>query len=484
MSRKCLILPKIGKFRSAIFLVTFLLLVRILSLILLQSQELYEQDLNSDKLRTTEGKALVFDEENEIRQNTPHNASAFHGNNILPEKIRPATLDLTPDEIKVTETLWHGKGESVPLHRSCHFPKMSGHLTSRCCIGATSAGSHQQFFGHSNTTCTQDITAYNRVRDLALHELNSSPIDGGNNDKICGPILLECDLCRIIQIVSSLKHKRISIVGDSLQRQLFNGLECELFRRGFNISEWRIDAWKDEPPSPKYSGWKYGVKGQQCFNVTAPDWMPDRETHSPQVEVCNFEHYRPYLHMEQHAKIAKISDIMVIDYGLHFLTDQTEEMVEYESSLNAMLNMFKNASDCHLIYRETSAQHFDREGGDFSYKADSFKSKKCVPHWGNSSLLVGVPARRKVLYNAARSQRYAVLDPYGKPLVSSVSKDMEHELTFLPFWNFTAKLSYLHASDSDCAHFCYTPHLWYTTWRHIRNTLDRLESKKKMSVTD
>jgi hypothetical protein len=370
-----------GKFRSAI-LVTFLLLVRVLSLIILQSQELYEQDLNSDKLRTTEGKALIFDEESEIRQNIPHNASAFHSNDILPEKMRPATLDLTPDEIKVTETLWHGKGESVPLHRACDFPKMSGHLTSRCCIGATSAGSHQQFFGHSNTTCTQNITAYNRVRDLALHELNSSPIDA-TIQNVNGSFL-ECDLCRIVQIVSTLKHRRIAIVGDSVQTQLFTGLECELFRRGFNISDWKIDAWKELPPPPNRTAWKYGVKDQQCFNVTVPVWMSNFGSQRPQVEVCNFQHYRPYLNMKQHKQIADTSDIMVIDYGLHFLTDQIDssganEMVEYESSLNALLNMFKDAPDCHLMYRETSAQHFDRDGGDFSLQ-DSFKSQTCMPH--------------------------------------------------------------------------------------------------------
>lgn len=420
-------------------------------------------------LHTTLHAHQTYYEGNEKAQS---NNTVFH--NDIPEKMRPAALDLTPDEIKITE--------SAPAKRICHYPKLHQQqntrkdTTGRCCIGASSGGGHQRLVV-DNKTCTQDITAYNRVQVLALHELNSSPIDA-TIQNVNGSFL-ECDLCRIVQIVSTLKHRRIAIVGDSVQTQLFTGLECELFRRGFNISDWKIDAWKELPPPPNRKAWKYGVKDQQCFNVTVPVWMSNFGSQRPQVEVCNFQHYRPYLNMKQHKQIADTSDIMVIDYGLHFLTDQIDssganEMVEYESSLNALLNMFKDAPDCHLMYRETSAQHFDRDGGDFSLQ-DSFKSQTCVPHWVNSSLLEGLPERRKVLYKAAESQRYSVLDPYGNPMFSSAFQKMDHELTFLPFWNFTAKLSYLHSTDLDCAHFCYTPHLWYTTWRHLRNALDRLE---------
>jgi len=395
----------------------------------------------------------------------------------IPEKMRSAMLGLYPDDIKVIDQLKHDQGEPIRNDRTCHFPTMklpkddmvgAEHLPSRCCIGAVSAGAHQMYFGYRNDTCIQNITAYEKARDLAIDALNSSPIHVAQH--------LECDLCRIIQIVSTLKHRRISIVGDSIQRQLFNGLECELFRRGFNVSEWKVEQWKDEP-RPNCSGWRYGMKGQQCFNVSVPEWMTKTEAKGLQVEVCNFEHYRPYPDMIQHKQIVNSTDLMVIDYGLHYLSDEGE-FSEYEKTLNGLMEVVKDAPGCHLVYRETSAQHFDNQGGDFS-RFDLAKSNRCVPHEGSSSLLRGLPERSQVLLRAARSQNYTVSDPYGSPMVSSPPQSKEGELTFLPFWNYTSKFAFLHGFSGDCTHFCYTPHFWYMTWRDLRNTLDRLASKNK-----
>jgi hypothetical protein len=284
-------------------------------------------------------------------------------------KMYNQTLDLTIDDIKGIEEKTCNKSISISDTRG------------QCCIGATSSGGHQHYF-ESNGICSQNITSYNRVRDLALDILGSSPIDPDCNMHKQG-LVYECDLCRVVQIVSSLRHSRIAIVGDSVQRQLFGGIECELFRSGFNITKGEIVKWKELPAPPNRVAWKYGVKGEQCFNVTLPESMIHHQSQRQQIEVCIFEHYRPYLDMKQHKQIAEMSDLMIIDYGLHFLEDEkdstgTRQMVEYESSISALLKMLKEVPDCHLIYRETSAQHFDRIGGDFSLAKTTFKSRTCV----------------------------------------------------------------------------------------------------------
>ena len=77
--------------------------------------------------------------------------------------------------------------------------------------------------------------------------------------------------------------------------------------------------------------------------------------------------------------------------------------------------------------------------------------------------------RNNIVSKATRSQNYSVVDPAGNSLL--LSSSMSHnnlrrarkvvvvagELNFLPFWNFSSKLSSLHASNDDCTHFCYTP---------------------------
>jgi len=234
------------------------------------------------------------------------------------------------------------------------------------------------------------------------------------------------------------------------------------------VSEWQTLAWPEQPPPPERVAWKYGVKGQTCFNVTVPSWMSDLEpgrTLSPHVEICDFTHYRPYMDMEQHRMIADTSDIMLINYGVHYLAN---ELGEFRSTLEALLHTFKNITDCVLIYRETSAQHFDSVGGEYR----NILGPKCVPHHGSSKKRAG---RRNVWLEAAISQNYTVVNSYGKHQhVNLIPRQMKHEITVLPLYNFTAKLFDLHTGGEDCTHFCYTPHLWYPTWRHLRIVMDRL----------
>jgi len=90
-----------------------------------------------------------------------------------------------------------------------------------------------------------------------------------------------CDVCRIVHIVASLKHKIIALVGDSVQRQLFYGLACELRRRKFEVSISDHKLWprRRENEDWKQRGWKYGMRQQFCFNVTAPQWLHYTQHH-------------------------------------------------------------------------------------------------------------------------------------------------------------------------------------------------------------
>ena len=459
-------------------------------------QQVTDKNSTDFNLSTT-----FFDDNHNEESRSPNDAPGTTSNetktiqevkvhDLIPEKMRAVVLDLSPDESKVTEQL---EMKPLPQMRQCHASRVKmNDLSGRCCLGAFSVGAHQSFNG-GNESCLQTLSDYNRVRDFAMDELSFNPVYGRTNSNRAhqnetsyadGRVsMLDCDVCRIIQIASTLKHKRIAIAGDSLQRQLFDGMECELFRRGFNMSEWTQELWPEDPPDQNHTGWKYGVGSKECFNVTLPDWMRShRHNQSDHVEICTYGHYRPYPGMVQHQKIVNSSDIMLIDYGLHFLMDAPKEKDEYRSSIKDLINLMKKTPDCKIIYRETTAQHFDREGdGEFSFK-DREKTGSCVPHYGNSSILLGITPRRNLLYEAAESQGYSVVDPHGNTLFSSNSSIPGQEMAFIPFWNFTSKLSFLHPNNKDCSHFCYTPHLWYSTWRHLRNVLERLVEAKETKL--
>jgi len=466
----------------------------------------------------------------------------------VPESMLLTSLDLTKDDIQVINTLLLRNLSSSSVdgnnnnttgkeanfsHHHCHAPLMVKPHHGRCCMGAVSQGRDQRFV---KSYCIQNIQMYERLKDLSDEQLASNPVVYNSNSNN------RCDVCQIVQIVASLKHSRIAIVGDSTQRQLFSGFECELHRRGFQTTTRKLAPWnntkKYERP-PETADWKYGIKQPECFRVILPEWMTmttivnDNNDNGNEknntVEICKYGHYRPYLNMEQHQQIAERSDVMIIDYGLHFVSTSDsikDNMIGYEESLNALMRMFKNnitttntrsasapsmisstggssiIRGCHLMYRETFAQHFETEGGDYESHAEKLN---CVPH-SKPPPKGWLPERTKVLYRAAASQGFALLHPSGNDLLeeqpasttttgSSVTTNgttleetnhrynrhgYRHELTLLPFWDFTAKLSYMHpgkgarSEKADCTHFCYSPHLWYPVWRHLRNALDGL----------
>ena len=245
----------------------------------------------SQNQNQTSHQSLTVDENATINDEMMHHPTIRHNNQTItgastgiidtniPDQMRLTMLDVTPDDIQVISQLnddhLRDQWGKISDDRICHSlilsqpePIENYDATSCCCIGSVSFGDYQQYIGHHNRTCIQNITAYERVREYTINELDSIPIlsngDGAQSSSSSSSSFMQCDICCIIQIVSTLNHRRISIVGDSVQRQLFNGIECELFRRGFNISEWKTDNWEDEP-GPNYTRWNYGIKTQHLF---------------------------------------------------------------------------------------------------------------------------------------------------------------------------------------------------------------------------
>lgn len=386
------------------------------------------------------------------------------------DRMCPMMLELLPDEI-MTIPVWDKNRTLVDGGKNnngaCSYPILDSTLEKgRCCLGARSGGGGQKYWG-AEIDCPQNLTIYRQVQKSAVQEMEAYPVTFENN-----PSHIKCDICRVINIVSSMKHKRISIVGDSVQQQLFHGFECELRRRHFDVSTAVIKTWpeiKEKLPGDRV-GWKYGVKADICFNVTVPQWMNHNQHNqqlnqlhslsSPHVEICHFNHYRPYPDMAQHMDIANSSDVMMINYGVHYLADD-KTANEFEQSLESLLKVFDN-SECLLMYRETSAQHFDNDGGEWSdrFNGNDGDNIVCTPITGT------VKWRTRMFKEVAKNSGYSVVDSFHQPKVKK-------EVVFLPFFDWSSKLISL-KDGQDCTHFCYTPHMWYPMWRHVRIALDRM----------
>ena len=449
---------------------------------------------------------LTSSSQKSLRQQAPvhtiyhSNNHGNHSNNhamldhrIMNDRVFPAFLELFPLEI-MTVPVWDQKNNLVSggkpiMPGACSYPILEDtRPMGRCCLGAISAGGEQKYDGVS-VSCPQNLTVYHQVQQLAKEDLELYPVqfDVNNPRRNSLGSHIRCDICRIVQIVASMKHKRFALVGDSVQHQLFNGLECELRRRYFDVTANPRKLWpeeKDRLPADRIL-WKYGVQSEVCLNVTVPEWMRgsnsnpqnqnDRRHTEPSshIEFCLYSHYRPFPDMVQHKKIAESNDVVVINYGLHFLPVK-EEVDEFRQSLESLLKAFKD-SESLLMYRESSAQHFDTDGGEWMPNltpATEDGSLKCVPIKETSDQ---IKWRTKIFKDVvANSNGFSITDSFQSE-EEARGGDGHKEVAFLPYFDWTSKLLSL-KNGVDCTHFCYTPHIYSSMWRHMRIALDRYDS--------
>jgi len=456
----------------------------------------------------------------------------------IPDAVRPTVLELTPKEVAGIP-FWIeseapnfirtriGTQKIVPV---CQNRLRDNAGSGRCCLGATSAGGDQDLpFGARKSCTTQDLSVYQRVRDLALDELTAYPVT--ESPSSVASSLMACDICRIVYLLASAphwKHRRLAIVGDSVQRQSFRGMECELRRRGFVVGNITVAPFKRDTTKtpPGRIAWKYGpADTYTCYTVIVPGWMSKipaiahgSRLATNEVTVCFYGHYRPLLDMEQHRTIALESDLMIVSYALHYNSDDKDEIKkELGDSYGALLGMFRNnqtlSESCKLIFRETSAQHFPENGGEYTPNGHTRvkAEKKCF-----QLERPDITWRRQALHKAANTQDYDIVDSYGNSIPihldgsyvlpprrnttqqhtatshteahradrnRSRTRGRHRTVTILPFYNFTSRLHDLHnTNDSDCTHFCYTPHLWSPLWRHLRIAMDRMATTKREEI--
>jgi hypothetical protein len=162
---------------------------------------------------------------------------------------QPAILPLLPFEVN--------SAGSTPSQRKCAPPGGQHAWPARCCLGSYSTGGAVRFVPK---VCAKPLEAHDRVANYTQDYLQRFPVDSAGSS---WP-RQDCDVCRIIDFLTVFNWT-FSMVGDSMSLQTFTGLECELRRRGYNVTF--EDRPKDRPPELL---WQYGVKTVFKLTVRLP----------------------------------------------------------------------------------------------------------------------------------------------------------------------------------------------------------------------
>jgi len=266
---------------------------------------------------------------------------------------------------------------------------------------------------------------------------------------------LGCDVCRIVQL-SKDNNLTIAFFGDSMQNQVVQGLICELQRREYRVEVTQIPGKKDTC--------KKCIKWTQVLHITSPE-----DPNGGVVKIQFFFQYRyPFFYPEEELKVATAADILIINLGLHWAWNGrmfSTGRMHYRKSMNEFLRFLKNNGTFKLLlHRETSAQHFDADGGDWGLRSEN-SSQSCVPI--RNYLSEAAAWREGMLSSAARSQGFQMTLPSA-----NVDQANDNELVILPWWNFTAQYYKMHPRH-ECSHYCSSPFLFVPLWRSLRLAMER-----------
>jgi hypothetical protein len=292
----------------------------------------------------------------------------------------------------------------------------------------------------------------------------------------------ECDVCRIVDYLI-MYNWTLSLQGDSVTAQSWLGLECELLRRGYNVTASPVQAYPDQP---ELEDEKYIVGGFMTMTVSWPS-APLTAT------IQNFAARRAPQDMDRIYRIVQSTDIFVFDHGLHYMPSQgavfesdVKQLLqnvalaqrspgpEHSTPGNESLVSVEDADrevkaqrphSLKLVaWRQTTAQHYNEPGGHYRPEIDF--SSACVP----IDLATDEDFRLPLMETASEKAGYTILDALD-PSFQSLPRQDRNELVVLPFRQYTSGLHYLH--PGECTHFCNDPHVWLPIWRSLRIALDR-----------
>ena len=324
-----------------------------------------------------------------------------------------------------------------------------------CCVGSISGGGHSWW---NDFECLNaDFTA---AESWTMKYLDGFPIATGR----------QCDVCEIMELMAQFNWT-VAFQGDSVTHQTWEGLVCELARRGFPVM---VDdnLTADTPENPGF------------YRLTLISTMTVTISSSKTVAFRYYRAYRPTTYLLN--LTLRENDILVFDHGLHYPVDTYQQQAR--TDFRNVLEFARDLQDKRvklLAWRETTAQHFaDNPGGYYLLSGtnetkcsrinDNFTAStypgKSFPEDFWDAVSNSYP-RHDYVKTAREMGNITWLDISDSGFQSTPPSQDKQELVFLPYRVYTKELPTLHGRE--CTHYCANPFIWKPIWRGIRLAMQR-----------
>jgi len=437
-------------------------------------------------------------------------------------------------DVEILELLDWERSSLLNLKKSSSSPALCNPpdgVPTTCCVGSYSTGG--QVYQQSQPDRARCMGVVDQWEDLedAVHAQyyrsqlqNNIPrrprprprpqqLRHSDNRNNIDSNMIPCDICQLVEHLRS-HNFTLTMIGDSMHAQVWEGLVCELARRNYLIPR----------ESVSYLGMKnrslyHDVMYTDTLSVRSPVWS----NNTPPVSMKFHRLYRVPVQNQSHlAEILEETDVLVMGFGLHWhhsaLGNPTILQKDtYTNVMSDFLTQVQQYNVSVVVHRETSAQHFDSPGGAYELYDDrdnSNSSLRCVvnnehirPHsslyWRERAVEVAsqhagfqyhvVDGRTRGSIRRQRKNRRrlggsssndAVI--LNSTLPSSSNRTEEEEETHtvrprlfvLPYHNFTHRFHRMHPTNrepdklQDCTHYCGSPFLYMPLWRPLRLILD------------
>jgi len=321
------------------------------------------------------------------------------------------------------------------------------------------------------------------------------------------------NLLDLIKQMNDHNSNTVVVVGDSSAGQMIGAAMCHLARYGLEVDHFALTS--------TYSGIKDGFRiMDKRLNQSANDaQVPFFQMVLIHFEPCcpaeypdaqSFLEKNMFPHKTSWNRTIKGDIVYIVNYGLHFNSgDRDTKDGAYQSIVTLFLRfLFQNSRpNDTLIYRETTAQHFNSPSGIYDPSAKEFpyykpidekKTRRSILQQGfeksglkarvygyspfadpNEVVLHPEDVDADVEYHCSPIKNESAMgrQNWKNHAASKVIQQLDPNSTrihILPFYKITASRHDLHPQDNaDCTHFCSSPMLYLPLWESLSHIYHR-----------
>ena len=192
----------------------------------------------------------------------------------------------------------------------------------------------------------------------------------------------------IAGLLHALGNRTLAYAGDSVTAQIASATECAWLRSGrqanagaregarFETVHRRVHERHKRTGNATYPGleeklgWPYGASYIKERHVRGAPAAPAAPA-APRATFLDYLMYRPYPDMTELRELCARSDVLVVNWGVHYLYSARFGWYEYRDEMLAVLRELQRCSRAHpaktVIWRETTAQHHHSFSGEYPH---------------------------------------------------------------------------------------------------------------------